>query len=143
MTTHRFQIAHRVRFSECDTAGIIFYPQYFVLFNDLLETWIDSLLPGGYAALIGKRRCGTPTVHLEAEFTAISRLGDDVTLSLEVSRLGTRSMTLALACTDPDGKPRMSVKQTVVTISLDTYRAIPIPQDLRAALEAPARSFDH
>ena len=135
MTTHRFQIAHRVRFSECDTAGIIFYPQYFVLFNDLL--------PGGYAALIGKRRCGTPTVHLEAEFTAISRLGDDVTLSLEVSRLGTRSMTLALACTDPDGKPRMSVKQTVVTISLDTYRAIPIPQDLRAALEAPARSFDH
>lgn len=142
MTTHRFQTTHRIRFSECDSAGIIFYPQYFVLFNDLLETWIDSLLPGGFAALISKRRCGVPTVHLEAEFTAISRMGDDVTLSLEVSRLGTRSITLALACADQDGKLRMSVKQTVVTMSLETYRAIPIPQDLRAALEAPTPSFD-
>ena len=142
MTTHRFQTAHRVRFSECDSAGIIFYPQYFILFNDLLEVWIDSLVPGGFAALISQRRCGVPTVHLEAEFTAVSRMGDDVTLSLEVTRIGTRSITLALACTDQDGKLRMSVKQTLVTMSLETYRAIPIPQDLRAALESPAPSLD-
>ncbi len=40
-----FSRPHRIRFSECDPAGIVFYPQYFVLFNDLLEAWVDQLLP--------------------------------------------------------------------------------------------------
>lgn len=45
-----FSRPHRIRFSECDPAGIVFYPQYFVLFNDLLEAWVDQLLPGtGFA----------------------------------------------------------------------------------------------
>ena len=143
MTNHRFQTAHRIKFSECDPAGIVFYPQYFVLFNDLFESWIDSLIPDGFAGLISRRRCGTPTVHLETEFKAISRMGDDVKLSLELSRLGTRSMTLALACTDRNDMPRMSAKQTIVTISLETYAAIPIPDDLRAALERAAPSSSH
>lgn len=138
MTPDRFQTAHRIRFSECDPAGIVFYPQYFVLFNDLLEAWIDSLVPGGFAGYVGQRRYGLPTVRLEAEFKAISRMGDDVTLSLEVVRLGTRSLTLALACTGQDGQLRMTVKQTVVTTSLDTHAAIDIPQELRRALEGPA-----
>lgn len=136
MANRRFETAHRIRFSECDPAGIVFYPQYFVLFNDLLEAWIDSLVPGGFAGYIGQRRCGLPTVHLEAEFKAISRMGDDVTLSLEVTRVGGKSLTLALACLGPDGKPRMSVTQTVVTTSLETHAAIPIPAELRQALDA-------
>jgi 4-hydroxybenzoyl-CoA thioesterase len=51
----RFARPHRIHFSECDPAGIVFYPQYFVLFNDLVEAWVDSLIPGGYAGFIGKR----------------------------------------------------------------------------------------
>lgn len=137
MTPRHFQTAHRIRFSECDPAGIVFYPQYFVLFNDLLEAWIDTLMPGGFAGFIGLRRYGLPTVRLEAEFKAISRMGDDVTLSLEVVRLGTKSLTLALACVGQDGKQRMSVTQTVVATSLETHSAIPIPMELRQALEAP------
>ena len=90
----RFVRPHRIRFSECDPAGIVFYPQYFVLFNDLLEAWMDSLLPGGFAGYIGESRFGIPTVRLEADFKAISRMGDDVELSLQVERLGNASMTL-------------------------------------------------
>jgi len=140
MTARRFQTAHRIRFSECDPAGIVFYPQYFVLFNDLLEAWVDSLVPEGFAGYIGQRRYGLPTVHLEAEFKAISRMGDNVTLSLEVIRLGGKSLTLALACIAQDGQIRMSVKQTVVTTSLQTHTAIAIPEELRRALQEPASS---
>lgn len=136
MQNRRFQTAHRIHFSECDPAGIVFYPQYFVLFNDLMEAWIDSLVPGGFAGFVGERRYGLPTVRLEAEFKAISRMGDDVVLTLECSRLGTKSLTLDLACTGRGGKPRMSVRQTVVTTSLETHAAIPIPNELRSALEA-------
>lgn len=130
---------HRIRFSECDPAGIVFYPQYFVLFNDLMEAWIDELLPHGFAGLIGTSRFGLPTVRLEADFKAISRMGDDVTLSLEVQRLGNKSMTLRLACHGRDGELRMQALQTVVTTSLATHAAVPIPAALRAALD-PAHS---
>jgi 4-hydroxybenzoyl-CoA thioesterase len=136
MTNPRFEVKHRIRFSECDPAGIVFYPQYFVLFNDLMEAWIDTLVPEGFAGYIGHKRCGLPTVHLEADFKAISRMGDGVVLSIELERLGNKSLKLALACTGVDGVVRMTVKQTVVTTSLDTHAAIPVPAPLRQALTA-------
>jgi 4-hydroxybenzoyl-CoA thioesterase len=132
----KFEQPHRIRFSECDPAGIVFYPQYFVLFNDLLEAWIDSLLPIGFAGYIEHRRFGLPTVRLEAEFKAISRMGDDVMLSLQLARLGGKSLTLKLRCAGVDGSERMAVTQTVVTTSLETHQAVQIPDELRNALTA-------
>jgi 4-hydroxybenzoyl-CoA thioesterase len=134
-----FSRRHKIHFSECDPAGIVFYPQYFVLFNDLIESWIDELLPEGYHGVIGERRVGMPTVHLEVDFKAVSKMGDEVWLSLEVQRLGQASLTLAWACTGADGVVRMSAQQTIVTTSLETHKAIPIPEDLRRAIEASAQ----
>ena len=85
-----------IRFSDCDPAGIVFYPQYFVMFNGLMEDWISEGLGIGFKHLLQQRRIGLPTVHLEADFRAISRMGDCVRLSLNVARLGSRSITLDL-----------------------------------------------
>ncbi|WP_027474122.1 acyl-CoA thioesterase [Curvibacter gracilis] len=135
MNPRHFSRSHRIRFSECDPAGIVFYPQYFVMFNDLLEAWVDQLLPElGFAGYIGTLRQGLPTVRLEADFRAISRMGDAVTLSLDLERLGDKSLTLALACTGTEGDLRMQVRQVLVTTSLVTHQAIPIPDMLRRAL---------
>lgn len=131
---HTYTQRHKIRFSECDPAGIVFYPQYFIVFNDLIESWIDTLLPDGYHGLIGARRVGLPTVRVEADFKAVSRMGDDVELSLDVERIGEKSLTLAWACTGADGVVRMAARQTLVTTSLDTHRAIAMPDDLRAAI---------
>ncbi|MBB3002212.1 MAG: thioesterase family protein [Paraburkholderia tropica] len=135
MKAPTFSRPHKIHFSECDPAGIVFYPQYFVLFNDLIEAWIDDLLPEGYHGVIGARRIGMPTVRLEVDFKAISKMGDRVTLSLDVQRLGNASLVLAWACTGADGVVRMSALQTLVTTSLDTHKAIPMPDDLRGAIE--------
>ncbi|HTR11420.1 MAG TPA: thioesterase family protein [Paraburkholderia sp.] len=135
MTDHTFRRKHKIHFSECDPAGIVFYPQYFVLFNDLIESWIDELLPQGYHGLIGAQRVGMPTVHLEVDFKAVSKMGDTVWLSLEVERIGQKSLTLAWACSGGDGAVRMAARQTIVTTSLDTHASIAIPDDLRAAIE--------
>jgi 4-hydroxybenzoyl-CoA thioesterase len=124
-----------IRFSDCDPAGIVFYPQYFVMLNGLVEDWVSEGLGIGYHALIAERRIGLPTVRLEADFRAVSRMGDRVTLGLAVERLGSRSMTLVLRCFDPaSGELRMQVKQVLVTTSLESHRAVEIPQDLRTAI---------
>lgn len=136
-TPRHFRRAHRIRFSECDPAGIVFYPQYFVMFNDLLEAWVDQLLPdGGFTGYILGRRQGMPSVRIEADFKAISRMGDDVTLTLDVAHVGSRSLVLELACRGSNGQLRMQARQTLVTTSLVTHEAIPIPPELRHALEA-------
>lgn len=134
MSLLKFTRPHKIHFSECDPAGIVFYPQYFVMFNNLLERWVDELIPEGFAGYILDQRFGLPTVHLEAEFKAVSRMGDNVQLELQVERIGRKSITLRQSCTSLSGELRMQVTQTYVTTSLETHQSIAIPEALYNAL---------
>jgi len=134
MPPGRYERRARIRFSDCDPAGIVFFPQYFVMLNGLVEDWVAELLDATYARLIAERRVGMPTVSLQTEFRAISRFGDDVVLGLQVEKLGSRSLTLALDVHGSDGL-RVRSRHVVVTTDLDTHRAIEIPADLRTAIE--------
>ncbi|MDM0070713.1 thioesterase family protein [Variovorax sp. J31P207] len=128
-----FRRERLIRFSDCDPAGIVFYPQYFVMFNGLVEDWVNAM-GVGYQRLIVEQRIGLPTVRVEADFRAVSRFGDSVTLALVVERLGTRSLTLALQCVGADCELRMQMRQVLVTTSLETHRALEIPAALRDAI---------
>ena len=131
-----FEVQRLIRFSDCDPAGIVFYPQYFVLFNGMVEDWFAAALGVPFAELITQRQVGIPTAHLTVDFRAISRFGDTVRLGLRVVRLGSRSIELAVACRGGDGAVRVSVKQVLVTTSLATHQAITIPDDVRSAIRA-------
>jgi 4-hydroxybenzoyl-CoA thioesterase len=127
----------RIRFSDCDPAGIVFFPQYFVMFNGLVEDWVEDDLGIGYRDLVLGRGVGMPSVRLEADFKAVSHLGDRVTLALAVERIGNSSLALNLRCTGRRGGEdlRMNLRQVIVTTDLERHKAIPIPPDLRAAIE--------
>ncbi len=130
----RFERSTRIRFSDCDPAGIVFFPQYFVRLNGLVEDWVTDGLGISYSDLIGRRRIGMPTVNLQTDFCAITRMGDIVTFGLQVEKLGSRSLVLLLDC-KADGEERLRARQVIVTTSLDTHRATEIPPDLHAAME--------
>ena len=133
--TQPFHVLRRIRFSDCDPAGIVFYPQYFVLLNGVVEDWFDGPLGLGYQRTIMQRRIGLPTVHLEAQFEQVSRFGDDVAFTVDVHRLGRRSFTLDLACRGRVGELRMRARKVIVTTCLDTHQAIEVPEDVRRAIE--------
>ena len=136
MSTVAFERERLVRFSDCDPAGIVFYPQYFVMFNGLVEDWFNDGLQIGYERLVARRRVGLPTVRLEADFRSVSRFGDRVRLTLAVEKLGGRSLTLQLQCLGAGGDLRMQMRQVLVTTSLDSHQAIDVPSDLHEALQA-------
>ncbi|BEU94547.1 acyl-CoA thioesterase [Acidovorax sp. DW039] len=138
--TLHFTRDYRIRFSHCDPAGIVFFPQYLVLFNQLVEDWFTDGLGISYADLLGPRCVGLPIVRLECDFRAISRMGDTVAFGLAVERIGGRSLTLALQARGSDAL-RVSSRQVLVFTSLDTHQAISMPADVRAALSA--LSFAH
>jgi len=131
--TGRFERPRHIRFAHCDPAGIVFYPQYLVMFSGLVEDWITDGLGIPYPDLIGRRRIGLPTVSLHCEFKAVSRMGDDVTLGLQVEAIGSRSLTLRLDCVSGEER-RVQVRNVIVTTRLDTHRAVALPDDLRAAV---------
>ncbi len=141
VASDEFRRPRLIRFSDCDPAGIVFYPQYFVMLNGLVEDWVNEGLGLSYHGLVAQRRIGLPTVKLDVDFRAVSRMGDQVVLGLCVQRLGSRSMTLAVRCFGAQtGEVRMQMTQVIVTTSLETHRSVAIPDDMRAAIlrNAPA-----
>src|SRR6202021_3747690 len=65
-----------VRFADCDPAGIVFYPRYLEMFNDLVEQWFREELHWSFAELVTNRGWGLPTVHLEVDFVAPRRFDE-------------------------------------------------------------------
>jgi 4-hydroxybenzoyl-CoA thioesterase len=130
-----FEREETVRFGHCDPAGIVFYPQYFVMLNTLVEDWFDRGLKIPYAQLVLQRRLGLPTVRLEVQFTAVSRLGDLLRQVLRVTHLGRTSMHLESAFYGGD-ELRLRVKHVLVCTSLEDHRPRPLPDDVRQAVPA-------
>jgi 4-hydroxybenzoyl-CoA thioesterase len=128
-----FEREQLIRFSHCDPAAIVFFPRYFVMFNNHVEDWFDDGLGLGYANVVTGRRVGLPTVSIRCDFQRPSRMGERVHLSLSVEGLGRSSITLALACRHGE-EQRVRMQQVLVTQSLETGRAMPIPDDIRAAI---------
>ncbi len=123
-----------IRFHHCDPAGIVFYPQYFVLFNELVEDWFNAGLGVDFATFHTERRLGVPMARLECDFLAPSRIGEKLTLALAVKRVGRTSITLAVDGI-ADNEPRVRATLVVVLASMDTHRPVEIDADLRARLE--------
>jgi 4-hydroxybenzoyl-CoA thioesterase len=132
---HRFERALTIRFSHCDPAGIVFYPRYFTMFNDLVEDWVTHALGIPYAELLGRRRTGLPSVSLNTQFSAISRMGDEVMMGLTLDHIGRSSIRLSLGCRQGN-EQRVQVQQVLVATDLDSHRPIAIPDDLRQAMLA-------
>lgn len=132
-TPMTFTRTYKIRFAHCDPAGIVFYPQYFVLLNDHVEDWFEQALGTDFRALHEDRRLGVPTVHLSCDFTGPSRLGDMVDFSLTVTRLGNASVTLSRTASC-GGQGRLKLTQVLTCLDMNTGRACPWPDDIRAAM---------
>ncbi|MBN3766294.1 thioesterase family protein [Burkholderia sp. Ac-20365] len=131
--TATFDMPMRIRFAHCDPAGIVYFPQYLVMTNMLVEEWFNERLAIDYAHMIQTRRVGLPIVKLVCEFSRPSRMGETITLSLGVTRIGRRSIGIDIVahCND---EVRFRATQVLVTTSLESGQSIDIPDDIAAAL---------
>ena len=129
-----FESSKQIRFHHCDPAGIVFYPQYFVLFNETVEDWFNQGLGVDFASLHSEHRLGVPLAHVECEFLAPSTIGDLLKFRLSVARMGRSSITLAIAGMVGE-EPRIRATLVLVLASLETRRAVALPADLRAKIQ--------
>jgi 4-hydroxybenzoyl-CoA thioesterase len=122
-----------IRFHHCDPAGIVFYPQYFVLFHELVEDWFNHGLGWRYSEFVSTQRLGLPMVRVETDFLSPSTIGETLLLSLGVKRIGRSSLTFAVEAT-AGGTARARALLTVVLATLDGLHSVPIPEALRSRI---------
>jgi 4-hydroxybenzoyl-CoA thioesterase len=134
-----FSISLRVAFDDVDHAGIVYYPRFFHYFHLAFEELLFSSLAdqGGYRALLDVRRIGFPAVHCEADYQKPLRFGDRFRVEIVADELGDRSITLRyIVRAEADGAQIAIGKVVSAVVDLDRFRAVSIPEDLRAIFAA-------
>ncbi len=132
----RFTRSFKVRFEDCDPAGIVFYPNYFLMLNRLIEDWFSEELGVSWGNLHHERKLGVPTVSMTVAFKNVSRLDDVLEWSLQVRKLGTRSLTLCVSASCK-GEERLSIETVLVSVDLVAagVSSRNIPADIRSGME--------
>lgn len=123
----------QVRFAHTDPAGILFYPRYFEMLNQVVEDWFEHGLGLSFHELVIKQGGGVPAVHLEADFISPSELGDRIVFSLVVEKLGRSSCTVKVIGAANEHE-RLMAKLTMVLVSMKERKPKSWPADLRARM---------
>ena len=131
--TPYFEKHQLIRFHHCDPAGIVFYPEYFVIIDELIEDWFTEGMKTSFADLHAIERVGIPAARIEVDFISPSKIGDVLCLRLFVTRIGNKSFRLLVEAS-VDGKVRLRAELVRVVASLDGLHGIPIPESLRTKL---------
>ncbi len=129
-----FTVDITVRWLHCDPAGMIFTPRYFDMTHSVMEEWFEKGLKVPFDRLHGALGRGVPTVHLEADFVAASRLNDVLSFELSLTRIGKSSADLSIKVQCGD-QPRMSARIVIAQVSLETAQSVPWLPELRAGME--------
>lgn len=128
-----------VRFNHVDAAGIVFYPRYYEMLNEVVERWFDEGLGESFRDLHLVQKIGMPARNIAVDFLKASRLGDVLTFDLEVRKIGRSSLSLKIVCSC-QGEQRIAADLVLVCVSLSPLKASAIPPALRKRMEAFAGS---
>jgi len=131
-----FRAHLKVCFGDIDNAGIVYYPRFLHYFHVALEDFFSDELGIEYATVLRKYRLAFPTVHLESDFRRPLRFGDHIEVEVKVIDIGRTSITWGYTAYRR-GEEEVVVEghNTTVSMNMDTFTKMEIPDWLRTALE--------
>ncbi|HUN92413.1 MAG TPA: thioesterase family protein [Burkholderiaceae bacterium] len=130
---------YMIRLSHCDATGQVFYPNYFHIFNALVEDWFYEGIEIPFDRFLMEQRLSLPTVRLETTFLKPSRMGEMVDFWLTVTHVGRSSVRFTMGV-DKDGEQRVRMNRVAVCTSQDGGGAVELPADLREKILAFMRA---
>lgn len=136
-----FEVRDRVRWSDVDIAGIIYFGAY-VRFVELAETELFRALGFPYGKMFELLDIWLPRVHLDFDFFAPALMDDELVLKTHIAKLGSSSITLRMIVHNARAQ-EVDAAATLVVAAVDraSMKSKPLPLELRSALEgclAPA-----
>ncbi len=135
MEAKPFMVDERVRWSDVDYAGIIFYGAYFRFFElGEMELFRAAGLP--YSDVFERFDIWLPRVHLDCDFMYPARLDDALRVAAYFTRFGTSSISIKFDVLHIGARKLAAAGHVVlVCTSRDEIEPRPLPRELRAMLE--------
>ena len=106
-----------IRFKHVDFAGIVFYPRFLEMLNDLVEDWFAEALQRPFSDMHEHGK-GIPTVDLKVQFKKAARLGETLTKKLWVKKMGDSSLLCGFKFEDENGKTCLEGEVTLVNVKI-------------------------
>ena len=126
-----------IRFGDCDSASIVYYPRFFDYFHGAMEDAIRILAGMDYPTLIASHRLGFPAVRVECDFRRPLRYGDPVEIEVAIDDIGESSVVWRFRVfVAGQAEPHAEARVVTVCLHFDRYAKEPIPEWLRTRLAA-------
>lgn len=123
-----------VRFSDCDPAGIAYTARLVDMLNGVVEDFFPAVLGVDYHATIRDRKIGLGYAKVDVDFFRPLMMGETADFIVLIDRLGGASAAFEIRAYH-DNQPVLTATLVMVTTDLVAHKAIPLPADLRAALQ--------
>lgn len=132
-----FSKQEKIRFKHVDYAGIVFYPRFLEMLNDLVEDWFEEALDRPFSKI--HETNGIPTVDLKVQFKKAARLGEMLTKNLWVIRLGGSSINCGFEFLDEQGQTCLEGEVTLVNVAFvegrDQIKSAPFNEEMKSKIE--------
>jgi 4-hydroxybenzoyl-CoA thioesterase len=115
-----FTKTEKIRFKHVDYAGIVFYPRFLEMLNDLVEDWFEEALERPFSKM--HETNGIPTVDLKVQFKNAARIGEILTKSLWVKELKNSSIICGFQFINQQEKTVLEGEVTLVNVAIQGDR---------------------
>ncbi len=115
-----FTKQEKIRFKHVDYAGIVFYPRFLEMLNDLVEDWFEEALERPFSKMHESN--GIPTVDLKVQFKKAARLGEVLTKKLWVKQLKTSSVICGFSFENENIETVLEGEVTLVNVIIQYDR---------------------
>jgi acyl-CoA thioester hydrolase len=123
----------RVRYSECDSQGVLFNAHYLAYIDHTVtELWREAY--GGYQTMLD-RGVDIVVAEVRMRFLGPARFDEEITLEAVVTNLGTTSVTSEHRFRRATGEPLLDAEIRHVFVDRETAVKTPMPDWARAGLE--------
>lgn len=132
-TSPAFTIERRVKWGECDPAGIVYTP-------NLIDYAVDTarlFIRASFERELGRSDAAgldLPVKSLSSVFHSALACDDDCILQAHFVRLGGSSFDVLVRAAHSGGRAAFEVTATFVSIASGPRRAVRLPDDVRAAI---------
>jgi 1,4-dihydroxy-2-naphthoyl-CoA hydrolase len=125
----------KIKLHETDAAGLLFFSNQFKIIHDAYEGLLEKI-GFGFAELIKEKPFFLPIVHAQADYKLPLFVGDLIEIQVTVENVGTTSFTFGYQLLDTRQNVVGTAQTVHVTIDKKTHQKIPLPVQMRSAIEA-------
>jgi YbgC/YbaW family acyl-CoA thioester hydrolase len=139
---HRFTYARRATFAETDVAGIVHFANFFRYMEEAEHAFLRSLGISVHPGAASPGAVGWPRVSVSCEFRQPLRFEDEFVVEVLVEEVRPRAVVYQHRVWLGDALCAVG-RVTAVCVSLETMRAVALPEEVAAALQpAPPQALE-